>query len=142
MCPALRRHAHQAPSRPSYRARLNDGDTVELPCVASEELGREVVRALDDHVDAVQQVWCGLGEKAAAHALAAEALRCEVGLGAADVLRPEERLPMEVGGVDHVVVDEAQRDPRRREDARGGTAQAADSDEERSGRGGHQIEYT
>jgi hypothetical protein len=129
----------QGPAVPADRARVHDRHARERARVGDEELGGEVVRALDHEVDAFERRTCGRGLEALASCVhltrteRRQSRRRGVGFGVPDVVVAEEHLPVQVRLVHHVVVEDRDRElasHREHQRARGGAAEATHADEQ------------
>jgi hypothetical protein len=106
--------------------------------VGHEELRREVVRALDDHVDPLEELVGEVREKTRGshgdfgpRAAGVERALGDLGLGQPDVPVAEEDLPVQVRHLDLVVVDEHEPpDPCADEGERRGAPEPADAHDE------------
>jgi hypothetical protein len=108
--------------------------------VSAQKLGREVIRALDHHVDRARQIPRIVGQEAGAHELDAAGERTRaiqralrgIELVTAHVRLAEQDLAMQIGAVDQVIV--AQHDAAHAgldQGERDRAAEAADADDER-----------
>lgn len=107
----FRAGGRQRPSAPAHRARMDRVYRMALRCIRHEKLGGQVVGPVQYKLDAFEQGGRVFGHKALQDGLGfapelAKLVRCDLGLGSAGVCLAEEDLAMEVGDIDHIIVDQ------------------------------------